>query len=98
MVRKLGFHVASILLVLILAPAGVALAGAQSASAGVCGSWVQQTSPNVGVGDNSINGVAAISASNAWAVGYNFIGVNTVTLIEHWDGTSWSVVPSPNAG
>jgi hypothetical protein len=96
--RKLGFHGAAILLVLTLAPAGVVLAGAQGAAAGGCGSWAQQTSVDPGTGDNNLTGVAAISASNVWAVGYYFVGVNTVTLIEHWDGTSWSVVPSPNVG
>ena len=35
-----------------------------------------------------------------WAVGSDEIpGTATFqTLTEHWDGTAWSVVPSPNAG
>ena len=39
------------------------------------------------------NGVAATSASNAWAVGYG----NTAgeTLIEHWNGTAWKWAPTP---
>jgi hypothetical protein len=37
-------------------------------------------------------GVAAISATNAWAVGR----VANTALIEHWDGARWSVSPSPD--
>ena len=56
-------------------------------------------SPNAGTNDNYLNGVAAISATDVWAVGYyiNGTGVNQ-TLVEHWNGSAWSVVPSPNVG
>ena len=44
--------------------------------------------------------VAAISPNNVWAVGYTSTSVNTSsfqgTLIEHWDGSNWTIVPSPN--
>jgi len=45
-------------------------------------------------GPDNLYGVAALSASDAWAVGYDNAG-NTSTLIEHWNGTRWTVVPSP---
>src|SRR5204862_547524 len=35
-----------------------------------------------------LSGVAAVSANDIWAVGGS--------LIEHWDGSNWSVVPSPS--
>jgi hypothetical protein len=38
-------------------------------------------------------GVAALSSSNAWAVGRSRAGT---ALIEHWDGSNWTIVPSPN--
>ena len=44
-----------------------------------------------------LNGVAAVSATDAWAVGNHFdatIG-GDAGLIEHWDGSRWSIVPSP---
>ncbi|HEY1331429.1 MAG TPA: hypothetical protein VGH10_08150 [Actinomycetota bacterium] len=45
-------------------------------------------------------GVKALSPTNAWAVGVSsdpqFTNQDERTLIEHWDGTSWSIVPSPN--
>jgi hypothetical protein len=48
--------------------------------------------------DNFLNGVAATSASNAWAVGSAANGVADLTLILRWNGTSWVQVPSPNPG
>jgi hypothetical protein len=49
------------------------------------------------------NAIDAISPTNVWAVGQSGddVGVGgtpTATLIEHWNGTAWSVVPSPTAG
>lgn len=43
-------------------------------------------------------GVTALSSRNVWAVGYSLDqdGVSFSNLIEHWDGTSWQIVPSPN--
>ena len=48
--------------------------------------------------------VAMVSAKDVWAVGfYNESSLNSTsdidrTLIHHWNGTKWSVVPSPNVG
>jgi hypothetical protein len=41
--------------------------------------------------------VTAIAPNNVWAVGFNSSSSNPSddSLIEHFDGTSWSVVPSP---
>lgn len=61
-----------------------------------CGVWNQVTSPNVGTSYNTLNGVAAISAHNVWAVGAYGNGNGSFTLVEHWTGTQWQVVTSPN--
>jgi hypothetical protein len=49
---------------------------------------------------NLLTGVAAVAANNVWAVGYTITtdGSNQPdrTLIEHWNGTAWSVVASPS--
>lgn len=58
-----------------------------------------------GTSNASLNAIAALSANDVWTVGsdsYNHPGqyqanVNE-TLIEHWDGTAWKIVPSPSAG
>jgi hypothetical protein len=45
----------------------------------------------------ALDGVAAISSSNVWAVGYRSSG-GLEPLIEHYDGVRWSVVPSARPG
>jgi hypothetical protein len=44
----------------------------------------------------NLRSVAAVSASNIWAVGFILEGNHSTTVVEHWDGVAWSVVPSPN--
>ncbi len=65
--------------------------------------WSVVPSPNAGANGSSLQAVAAISSSDIWAVGAYISGyTGTVayysTLTEHWNGTSWSVISSPNAG
>jgi len=62
-------------------------------------SWSVVPSPNVGTNYNQLQGVAAVSANDVWAVGGYFTSDGIYqTLIEHWDGTSWSVILSANPG
>jgi hypothetical protein len=64
------------------------------------GSWTTVPSPGLGIAD--LTGVAALSASSIWAVGDTRASVNGTTTIQtlilHWDGTSWTRVPSPTPG
>jgi hypothetical protein len=62
--------------------------------------WKQVASPDPGGPghDNYLTAVSATSASDAWAVGEYSNGTVDRTLIEHWDGTTWAQVTSPNAG
>jgi len=53
------------------------------------------SSPNGGPAHNYLNAVAAISSSDIWAVGSQTFFGQTGILIEHWNGTAWSVVTSP---
>lgn len=60
-------------------------------------SWSIVASPNPGSNDNELFGVTAISANDVWAVGVQQdSSLLRKTLIEHWDGSAWSVVPSPS--
>lgn len=66
-------------------------------------SWQAVDTPNVGEGSNQFNGVLALAPDDVWAVGVSTPvpppqSAATLTLIEHFDGTKWSVVPSPNVG
>ena len=55
-------------------------------------------SPNVSGLDNTLFDVAVLSATDAWAVGEYLIdgGGALRTLIQHFDGTTWTTMPSPN--
>lgn len=59
--------------------------------------WSVVASPNVGNGDNTLRSVFAVSPTNIWAVGHSTaVGLSWRNLIEHWNGTKWSVVASPS--
>ena len=66
--------------------------------------WTIVTSPNAGANPlfgnpNILTGVTCVGADDCWAVGYyyNAYLLNYVTLIEHYDGSGWTVASSPNA-
>lgn len=61
--------------------------------------WTQIPSPDPGRVDNSLFSVAATSATSAWAVG-DFTGSTgeDQTLVEHWDGSTWTKTDSPAPG
>ncbi len=61
-------------------------------------SWGVVPSPSPGTGGhNELHAVAANSANDVWAVGsFTNSGGFSQTLVEHWDGTSWNVIPSAN--
>ena len=63
--------------------------------------WSVVASPNpAGKTYVVLNGVAAVSASDIWAVGHSgdpsSIPLQTLTM--HWDGASWRLIPSPSPG
>ncbi len=61
--------------------------------------WSVVPSPNSGPGDDSeLSSVSAVASDDVWAVGDYQVAFEYEweTFIEHWDGTAWSIVPSPN--
>ena len=63
--------------------------------------WKQVPSPSPSSGGlaDFLFGVAATSASSAWAVGDISCGCGPgISLILHWNGTAWTRVPSPTPG
>lgn len=68
-------------------------------------SWSVVPSRNIAQGGNRLTGVAAVSVNDVWAVGY-YCSINCSsppyngdgTVIEHWNGSQWSIVPSPSPG
>jgi hypothetical protein len=65
--------------------------------------WTLVPDPEFGAAPNSLQGVDVISANDVWAVGFvsatlpSPLASRYETLIEHWNGSTWSRVPSPNA-
>ena len=61
--------------------------------------WEIVASPNAGRQSNSLSSVAAVADNDVWAVGWAFNAqLNAYrTVTEHWNGTRWSLVRSPNA-
>jgi hypothetical protein len=66
--------------------------------------WTVQQTQTLGAADNSPGAIAGSSGNDIWAVG-NYLpdaaGSNvdaTISFAEHYNGTKWSVVRTPNAG
>ena len=87
-----------------------------SSSSGTDAAWTLVPAADTGQAFEQLSGVTCVAAADCWAVGNagpvqqnpNFLpifpgAVGDQGLIEHWDGSSWSVVPSatepsPNGG
>jgi hypothetical protein len=62
-------------------------------------SWSVVSSPTpAGSTGAWLSGVKTFTTTNAWAVGHYFASSQPFlrTLVQRWNGTSWSTVPSPN--
>ena len=84
----------------LLVTPGAAATRAATAQAPSCQPWTSTLPPSPGAGGNQFFGVTALSACDVWAVG-NYRAVPTgplLSLAEHWNGTTWKVVPTPNPG
>jgi hypothetical protein len=67
-------------------------------------SWTVVTSPGptTAATGSQLAGVACASASDCWATGSYSVSSGSGslyrTLVEHWDGSTWTTVTSPNPG
>jgi hypothetical protein len=81
---------------------GVTLGGATCILHYDGSTWQVVDSPNACCGLNYLFGVIALAPNNVWATGWYIQNPNddrpTFTLIEHWDGSTWQIVSSPNVG
>jgi large repetitive protein len=90
-----------VLLVSVLSVAMASTVGALvslTPAAATSATWSIVPSPNPGTTGNTLVSISCPSASACFAVGYSS-NANLIeqTLIEEWNGTAWSIVPSPNA-
>jgi hypothetical protein len=63
--------------------------------------WQVVPGPSPSIGTSMLNGVAARAADDVWAVGYYYPSCPTCpaeSLLEHWDGATWTLVAAPHAG
>jgi hypothetical protein len=60
--------------------------------------WVVSPSVNPGAEDNVLDGVSCSGVAFCVAVGYQTALGSQQTLIETWNGTTWSVTSSPDGG
>ena len=56
-------------------------------------SWAVMQTPHPSLAISILFGVAALSSNDVWAVGYEESLISGYrTLIEHWDGSAWSII------
>jgi uncharacterized membrane protein len=61
--------------------------------------WSIVSSPNVAGSSCILNAISVVAANDLWAVGYSTdSSFNNRSLIMHWNGATWSIVPSPTVG
>src|SRR5262249_52049070 len=60
--------------------------------------WSAAPTPDIFRTDEKLNAVSAAAANDVWAVGSKQQTgfAHTDPLTAHWDGTSWSIVPTPD--
>jgi len=72
-------------------------AGPAGAPASAGADWISVPPPSPGTTDNELTDVAVLSPGNAWAVGSDAgNSPGGQTLIEHWNGSAWALVTSPD--
>ncbi len=95
LIKASGLLIAALLMVAILSLTSVTYASG--------GGWSVLASPNASPNSNVLQSVAAVSTNMVWAVGYDLKGTTKSTLvkqtlIERFNGASWSITASPNSG
>lgn len=92
--RRLGLSA----LALVAGTLAVSQSPAHAATAAVSGQWTL-TTPATNDPDDSFRAVDGISSVDMWSVGATSLSTSGLlqnSLIEHWDGARWKIIPSPN--
>jgi hypothetical protein len=95
------FHRLAVAIIALFVAVGLSTSAAPSVEAAKPSPspWSIVSSPNPGSNANdSLRGVTTIATNDVWAVGTIFSNTVIHSIIEHWDGTSWSVVPNAHPG
>jgi hypothetical protein len=62
--------------------------------------WNTVAGPRVGSPEDDhgyLQDVTCVTVADCWAVGFYFSGQVARTLTSHWDGSTWTIVESPNS-
>jgi hypothetical protein len=60
--------------------------------------WTVVATPNTGpTEENELGNVGCVSATDCWAVGDGVVGAVEQTLAEHWNGSAWSIISTPDS-
>ena len=79
------------------AVAALTLSGGAARAASTSPHWRVVSSPNTSSSQrNYLEGVSCVNSSFCMAAGDYYNGTNYQTLIEKWNGSTWSLVSSPN--
>jgi len=79
----------------------IAVAASLPASTGASvSSWMLVPSPSIGSARSVLADVDILTSEDAWTVGHSFDQTRSAdrALVQHWDGTRWSIVPTPDTG
>jgi hypothetical protein len=63
--------------------------------------WTVVTAPLGDLGPTVLTGVSGAAPDDVWAVGFDYVHIDLTPVqpvAEHWDGTAWTVVPTPTPG
>ena len=78
-----------------VAIAAVAVGAQITAAFAAPGSWTIAPSPNPPASLATLASISCPAATSCFAVGDAFAHGKDRSLVEHWDGTAWSVTPTP---
>lgn len=95
---RIYWHCAAIIAAIVAFPSIASAASVFGLSPFATCKWHVVTSPNPNADHNALNGIAASSAKDAWAVGLTVSPSDgsIQPVAEHWNGTAWSLVTTPS--
>src|ERR1041384_8164553 len=62
---------------------------------GLVAALISSGAPADNSGTSALYAVQAVASNDVWAAGYRYQGNFSFPLVEHWDGTSWTILPNP---
>ena len=97
--RTVGAPLLLMVVLLSFVGSGIVQATPTSAHTRHAQTWQVVPSPSTPATYNKLSGVAALSANDVWAVGQaQYYPSPLEPLVEHWNGSAWSIVPTPSSG